>query len=45
MQVKRFDDFSQLPESYSALFDEAERASFDASREWYSHLSATALDP
>lgn len=44
MLVKRFDDFAQLPESYSALFDEAERASFDTSREWYSHLAATALD-
>ncbi|MBI5430584.1 MAG: GNAT family N-acetyltransferase [Nitrosomonadales bacterium] len=45
MLVKRFDDFSQLPERYSALFDNAARASFDTSREWYTHLAATALDP
>ena len=45
MNVKCFDNFSQLPESYSVLFNEAERASFDLGREWYAHLAATALPP
>jgi len=45
MQIKCFEDFNRLPESYTSLFDEAEIANFDSGRDWYAHLAATALSP